>query len=98
MAVCCSRGWNFYGEGNFSKLGVNNSSDCNCFDSAVNKCGSSRRQIELEEADYQPMRKMTADHCLTACCSVGHAFYGYGDYARLDDCNCAMQLPLACTP
>lgn len=100
--VCCSRGWNFYGEGNFSKLGVNNSSDCNCFDSVVNKCGAQRQRIELEEVDYaQAVKRLTVgqdDHCLTACCAVGHAYYGYGDYARLDTCNCVMQQPLPCTP
>jgi hypothetical protein len=30
MTTCCAAGWSFYGEGNFSKLGVNGSSNCNC--------------------------------------------------------------------
>jgi len=103
-AACCSRGWQYYGTGNFSKLGVNGSSDCNCFDSPVSACKPSRSSLFTPASPAPVMSKKGArgrgeepDHCLGACCSAGHAFFGRGDYARLDTCNCAMDQPAACS-
>lgn len=104
-ASCCSAGWLFYGEGNFSKLGVNGSSDCNCFDTQITACpkdnwmaaqvkrADALREWGLEVVD---LRAPDDTHCMGACCSVGHALWGGGDYARINTCNCAMQLPTSC--
>ena len=118
MAVCCSRGWLFYGSGNFSKLGVNGSSDCNCFDSPLFKCSVERRQhphqrIEIESIRWERRRHTEEEtdrmeendllappadnHCTSACCNTGSVDYGYGDMARLGECNCAMQPSSQCS-
>lgn len=105
-ASCCSAGWLFYGEGNYSKLGVNGSSDCNCFDTQITACPKDDSFIaaQVKRADLLrdwgveavELRAPEDTHCMGACCSVGHALWGNGDYARINTCNCAMQLPTSC--
>ena len=111
LASCCSNGWLFYGEGNYSKLGVHGSSDCNCFDTQINACPKRGAFGEAQHKRMQLRKQWGAsgdalqsnlgaaydDHCLSACCSVGHALWGNGDYARINTCNCAMQLPQVCS-
>jgi hypothetical protein len=109
LASCCSSGWLFYGEGNFSKLGVNGSSDCNCFDTQITACPKSYGEAQQKRMQLRKMFGGAAansvqssdialdDHCLSACCSVGHTLWGNGDYARLGACNCAMQIPQLCS-
>jgi len=104
LTTCCAAGWSFYGEGNFSKLGVNGSSNCNCFDAALIACPKSSaglmspRALLISKARREMQQLMKPDDglCQPACCSVGHAYYGYGDYSRLGDCNCVASASVLC--
>ena len=108
MCLCmmCVLSPSLAGEGNYSKLGVNGSSDCNCFDTQITACPKEdswlaaqvKRADAMREWGVQPveLRAPEDTHCMGACCSVGHALWGGGDYARINTCNCAMQLPTSC--